>query len=259
MLCGSSEILTRQGDYNAHPARVGERVLAGTRFGGYAEIVNANATDTVTLPPSMSFEQGAAIPVNYATAWAALHGYGSLRAGERVLVHAAAGGVGIAVLQLAKAAGAIVHGTASPGKHDQLKALGIDRFVLVVCEALANGREIPGWARSTLPELPAIMASSDGLAGQLDHAAVSAVEAALLSRRVGEEFTATVISTAKGVGQIQLIDPAVTAACDGAATAGQVITARLVTADIATGSVRFVVVPRYGSDDSIQGRRNAVR
>jgi NADPH:quinone reductase-like Zn-dependent oxidoreductase len=77
----------------------------------------------------MSFEQGAAIPVNYATAWAALHGYGSLRAGERVLVHAAAGGVGIAAVQLAKAAGAIVHGTASPGKHDQLSALGIDHAI----------------------------------------------------------------------------------------------------------------------------------
>jgi NADPH:quinone reductase-like Zn-dependent oxidoreductase len=92
------------------PARIGERVLAGTRFGGYAE-------------------QGAAVPVNYATAWAALHGYGSLRAGERVLVHAAAGGVGIAAVQLAKAAGAIVHGTASPGKHSQLAALGVDRAI----------------------------------------------------------------------------------------------------------------------------------
>ncbi|QZA09314.1 zinc-binding dehydrogenase [Mycolicibacter heraklionensis] len=111
------------------PARIGERVLAGTRFGGYAEIVNANAADTVSLPPSMSFEEGAAIPVNYATAWAALHGYGSLRAGERVLVHAAAGGVGIAAIQLAKAAGAVVHGTASPGKHAQLEALGIDRAI----------------------------------------------------------------------------------------------------------------------------------
>jgi NADPH:quinone reductase-like Zn-dependent oxidoreductase len=111
------------------PARVGERVLAGTRFGGYAEIVNAGANDTVPLPDSMSFEQGAAVPVNYATAWAALHGYGSLRAGERVLVHAAAGGVGIAAIQLAKAAGATVHGTASPGKHTQLAALGIDQAI----------------------------------------------------------------------------------------------------------------------------------
>ena len=67
------------------------------------------------------------MPVNYATAWAALHGYGSLRAGERVLVHAAAGGVGAAAVQLAKAAGAIVHGTASPGKRAQLAAMGIDR------------------------------------------------------------------------------------------------------------------------------------
>jgi NADPH:quinone reductase-like Zn-dependent oxidoreductase len=110
-------------------ARIGERVLAGTRFGGYAEIVNAAADDTVLLPDALSFEQGAAVPVNYATAWAALHGYGSLRAGERVLVHAAAGGVGIAAVQLAKAAGAIVDGTASPGKHGQLAALGVDRAI----------------------------------------------------------------------------------------------------------------------------------
>src|SRR6201995_5769833 len=111
------------------PARVGQRVLAGTRFGGYAEIVNASAHDTVALPESMSFEQGAAVPVNYATAWAALHGYGSLRAGERVLVHAAAGGVGIAAIQFAKAAGAEVHGPASPGKHQKLAELGVDRAI----------------------------------------------------------------------------------------------------------------------------------
>ena len=67
--------------------------------------------------------------MNYATAWAALLGYGSLRAGERVLVHAAAGGVGIAAVQLAKAAGAVVHGTASPGKHGQLAALGVDQAI----------------------------------------------------------------------------------------------------------------------------------
>jgi NADPH:quinone reductase-like Zn-dependent oxidoreductase len=111
------------------PSRVGERVLAGTRFGGYAEIVNVAASDSVALPDALSFEQGAAVPVNYATAWAALHGYGSLRAGERVLVHAAAGGVGIAAIQFAKAAGAEVHGTASPGKHQKLIELGVDRAI----------------------------------------------------------------------------------------------------------------------------------
>ncbi|OBB64181.1 MULTISPECIES: zinc-binding dehydrogenase [unclassified Mycobacterium] len=109
--------------------RVGERVLAGTRFGGYAEIVNVAASDSVPLPAAMSFEEGAAVPVNYATAWAALHGYGSLRTGERVLVHAAAGGVGIAAIQFAKAAGAEVHGTASPAKHEKLAELGVDRAI----------------------------------------------------------------------------------------------------------------------------------
>ena len=67
--------------------------------------------------------------MNYSTAWAALHGYGSLRAGERVLIHAAAGGVGIAAIQLAKAAGAEIHGTASPGKHARLTELGVDRAI----------------------------------------------------------------------------------------------------------------------------------
>jgi NADPH:quinone reductase-like Zn-dependent oxidoreductase len=111
------------------PERVGQRVLAGTRFGGYAEIVNVAVNDSVALPDALSFEQGAAVPVNYATAWAALLGYGSLRAGERVLIHAAAGGVGIAAIQFAKAAGAVIHGTASPGKHQKLAELGVDRAI----------------------------------------------------------------------------------------------------------------------------------
>ncbi len=111
------------------PARIGERVIAGTRFGGYAEIVDVAASDVISLPSSLSFAQGAAVPVNYATAWAALLGYGSLRRGERVLIHAAAGGVGIAAVQLARAAGAVVHGTASPAKHDRLRELGVDRAI----------------------------------------------------------------------------------------------------------------------------------
>lgn len=105
---------------------VGDRVLAGTRFGGYAEQVCVPVADVVPLPGTLSFEQGAAIPVNYATAWAGLLGYGSLRAGERVLVHAAAGGVGIAATQIAKAHGATVFGTASPGKHEAIRGFGVD-------------------------------------------------------------------------------------------------------------------------------------
>jgi NADPH:quinone reductase-like Zn-dependent oxidoreductase len=110
-------------------ARVGQRVMAATRFGGYAEQVAVAERDTIELPDTLSFEQGAAIPVNYSTAWASLHGFGSLQPGERVLVQAAAGGVGIAAVQLAKAAGAEVHGTASPGKHERLRELGVDRAI----------------------------------------------------------------------------------------------------------------------------------
>ena len=105
---------------------VGDRVVAGTHFGGYASQVVVPATAVMALPERMSFEQGAALPVNYATAWAALLGYGSLREGERVLVHAAAGGVGIAATQIAKRHGAIVHGTASAHKHARIRELGVD-------------------------------------------------------------------------------------------------------------------------------------
>ncbi len=105
---------------------VGDRVFAATRFGGYAERVTVDADDVNPLPDHLSFAQGAAIPVNYATAWAGLYGYGSLQPGERVLIHAAAGGVGIAATQLAKPHGVEIWGTASPGKHDAIRAQGVE-------------------------------------------------------------------------------------------------------------------------------------
>lgn len=108
---------------------VGSRVLAGTMFGGYASQVCVPAGDVVALPERLGFEQGAAIPVNYATAWAGLIGYGSLRAGEKVLVNSAGGGVGIAATQIAKRAGAEVWGAASPGKHERIRELGVDHAV----------------------------------------------------------------------------------------------------------------------------------
>ncbi len=107
----------------------GQRVFAGTQFGGYASQVVVPAGDVVPLPDGLSFEQGAAIPVNYGTAWAGLIGFGSLQAGERVLVHSAGGGVGIAATQIAKRTGAEVYGTASPGKHARCEELGVDQMV----------------------------------------------------------------------------------------------------------------------------------
>jgi NADPH:quinone reductase-like Zn-dependent oxidoreductase len=105
--------------------QVGERVIAGTRFGGQAELVTAPAEQALPLPDALSFEQGAAFPVNYGTAYAALVVMGSLREGIRVLIHAAAGGVGIAATQIARNAGAEIFGTASPAKHEAIRAQGV--------------------------------------------------------------------------------------------------------------------------------------
>jgi NADPH:quinone reductase-like Zn-dependent oxidoreductase len=128
-----------EGVSQSHPLLThGERVLAGTKFGGYASQVVVPAADVVPLPEALSFEQGAAIPVNYATAWAALIGYGSLQPGDRVLVHSAGGGVGIAATQIAKRTGAEVCGAASPGKHERITELGVDRCV---------DYTTPGWER----------------------------------------------------------------------------------------------------------------
>jgi NADPH:quinone reductase-like Zn-dependent oxidoreductase len=106
--------------------KVGDRVLAGTRFNGHAELVTVPADQVIPLPKKMSFEEGAAFPVNYGTAYAALVIMGGLKAGERVLIHAAAGGVGISATQIAKGIGAEVFGTASPSKHDAIREQGVD-------------------------------------------------------------------------------------------------------------------------------------
>jgi NADPH:quinone reductase-like Zn-dependent oxidoreductase len=104
----------------------GQRVVAPVRFGGYAERVAAQADGVVGLPESFSFEEGAAVPINYATAWEALIRQGNLQEGERVLIQAAGGGVGIAATQIAKRHGAEVWGTASASKHDAIKRFGVD-------------------------------------------------------------------------------------------------------------------------------------
>ena len=78
------------------------------------------------MPRGWTFEQAAAVPVIFATAWHGLKDLGDIRPGDKVLVHAAAGGVGVAAVQLARHWGAEVFGTASPGKWDALRAMGLD-------------------------------------------------------------------------------------------------------------------------------------
>ena len=105
----------------------GQRVLGGCRFGGQAELVATDASNVVPLPDDWSYEDGAALPVNYATAYAGIVKYGAISKGERLLIHAVAGGVGIASTQVAKLAGAgEVFGTASASKHDAVRSFGVD-------------------------------------------------------------------------------------------------------------------------------------
>jgi exoribonuclease R len=140
----------------------------------------------------------------------------------------------------------------------------IDRFVLVICEALSNGRPVPELAREALPTLPEIMAASDQLASRMERLALDTVEAALLVNHIGQEFDAIVISGSKpqkengngakngnggknGNGKngngpsgiIQIAEPAVTARCAGDLESGTQVRVRLVSSDITTRTVHF--------------------
>ncbi|MBW2314973.1 MAG: zinc-binding dehydrogenase [Deltaproteobacteria bacterium] len=108
---------------------IGRDVLALTRFGGYSDTLCVPEAQAHARPPGMSAEAGAALPVNYLTAWQLLRVMGGLRAGETVLVHSAGGGVGIAAIQIARHLGARIFGTASAGKHDALKSIGVEACI----------------------------------------------------------------------------------------------------------------------------------
>src|ERR1044071_1810417 len=128
---------------------LGKSVVAMTRFGGQSELVAVKATQMFQKPAVLTFEQGAAIPVNYLTAYALLVVMGSLHAGESVLIHNAGGGVGLAALDIAKKIGAVTYGTASPSKHKFLRERGLDHPIdyrkqdwLPVLQQLTNGRGV---------------------------------------------------------------------------------------------------------------------
>ena len=88
--------------------------------------MTAPAEQVIPLPGRLTFEQGAAVPVNYLTATAGLIVMAGLKAGERVLIHSAGGGMGISATQVAKRVGAEIFGTASAAKHDAIRAQGVD-------------------------------------------------------------------------------------------------------------------------------------
>jgi NADPH2:quinone reductase len=101
---------------------VGDRVLGSAGLGGFAEVSVAPARGVYPLPEEMSFEEGAALPIIYPTSYAGLVFRANLQAGENLLVHAAAGGVGIAAVQIGKALGARVIATAGGADKCQVAA-----------------------------------------------------------------------------------------------------------------------------------------
>jgi NADPH:quinone reductase-like Zn-dependent oxidoreductase len=167
-----ADILARQGLYPDGPAKpcvmgyevsgvvdsvgenvdrllVGKSVIAMTRFGGQSEKVVVQEKQIFEKPESLSFEQAAAVPVNYLTAYALLLVMGGLRKGESVLIHNAGGGVGLAALDIAKKIGAVTYGTASPAKHKFLRERGLDHPIdyrnqdwLPILKELTDGRGV---------------------------------------------------------------------------------------------------------------------
>lgn len=106
--------------------RAGHGVVALTSFNAYAERVAVPAPHVYRMPDGLPFEDAAAIPVNYVTAYHSMFVMGNLQIGDRILVHGAAGGVGIAAVQLARDRGLEIFGTASTPKQDFLRELGVD-------------------------------------------------------------------------------------------------------------------------------------
>jgi NADPH:quinone reductase-like Zn-dependent oxidoreductase/acyl carrier protein len=112
---------------------VGDAVMA-LAAGSFGRFVVADARLVARVPSGLSFEQAAMIPVAFLTAWYALHDLAGLQAGERLLVHAAAGGVGMAAVQIARWMGAEVFGTASAAKWEVVRSLGV--------KAVAHSRDL---------------------------------------------------------------------------------------------------------------------
>jgi NADPH:quinone reductase len=115
--------------------KAGDRVMAlvdnaGLTRGGYSEIADAAPQSVRQMPDKMSFEEGAGFTLIFQTGWFGLHRRANLKAGETLLVHAGAGGVGSAAIQLGKAAGATVIATAgSDEKVEVCRRLGADHAV----------------------------------------------------------------------------------------------------------------------------------
>ncbi|MFB2882104.1 medium chain dehydrogenase/reductase family protein [Floridanema aerugineum] len=103
---------------------LGQMVVAMTIFGGYTEFICLPATELIPVPSDINPLEAVCLPLTYITAYQMLHRIAKLEHGERILVHGAAGAVGMALLQLGKLAELQMYGTASSGKHEFVSSLG---------------------------------------------------------------------------------------------------------------------------------------
>ena len=117
---------------NVSKWNIGDAVYARPDFsknGAYAEYIVVSEDEIARKPKTLSWQKAAAVPLVTLTAWQALKDISAMTQGDRVLIHAGAGGVGIAAIQLAKLAGATVYTTSSPKNIDFLKELGADEVI----------------------------------------------------------------------------------------------------------------------------------
>ncbi len=124
--------------------REGERVLAMCHFGGYSDVVVLPSRQVFKMPEKMSFEEAAAFPVVYGTAYNMMLFNGHLRPKSSVLIHSAAGGVGLAAIQIAKTRDCVILGTASPSKHAFLEEQGCHHPLDSNGDYAAQARRIVG-------------------------------------------------------------------------------------------------------------------
>ncbi|SES40850.1 Acyl transferase domain-containing protein [Streptomyces sp. yr375] len=136
-------VVTALGTGECGELAVGDRVF-GVVTGGLAPLVVTDARLLARIPAHWSFARAAAVPIVFLTAWYAWQDLAGLRAGEKVLVHAGAGGVGMAAIQLARHLGAEVYATASPGKWDVLRQLGLDDDHIASSRDLGFAEKFPG-------------------------------------------------------------------------------------------------------------------
>jgi NADPH:quinone reductase-like Zn-dependent oxidoreductase len=124
--------------------REGDRVFAMPRFGGYTDVLAVAAGQVLPMPPAMTFEEAAALPVVYLTAYHTMVFTGALRRGSTVLIHSAAGGVGVAAIQLAKIHDCVILGVASSSKHAFLRELGVQHPIDSTADTVSAVRAVVG-------------------------------------------------------------------------------------------------------------------